>query len=35
MEHVSRFIHTMGPYAGDKELCLREFDKFIVDRAYT
>ena len=35
MEHVSRFIHTMGPYAGDKELCLREFAKSLVDRAYT
>ena len=35
MEHVSRFIHTMGPYAGDKELCLREFSKFLVDKAYT
>ena len=35
VEHVSRFIHTMGPYAGDKELCLREFAKSIVDRVYT
>ena len=35
MEHVSRFIHTMGLYAGDKELCLREFAKFVVDRTYT
>ena len=35
MEHVSRFIHTMGLYAGDKELCLREFAKSLVDRAYT
>ena len=25
----------MGPYAGDKELCLREFAKSLVDRAYT
>ena len=25
----------MGPYAGDKELCLREFTKSLVDRAYT
>jgi len=22
VEHVSRFIHTMGPYVGDKKLCL-------------
>jgi len=35
VEHVSRFVHTMGPYAGDKELCLREFAKSLVDRAYT
>ena len=35
VEHVNRFIHTMGPYAGDKELCLREFVKSLVDRAYT
>jgi len=32
---VSRFIHTIGPYAGDRELCLREFAKYIVDKAYT
>ena len=35
VEHVSRFIHTMGPYTGDRELCLREFAKSLVDRAYT
>ena len=35
VEHVSRFVHTMGPYAGDRELCLREFAKSLVDRAYT
>ena len=35
MEHVSRFVHTMGPYTGDRELCLREFAKSLVDRAYT
>ena len=35
VEHVSRFIHTIGPYAVDKELCLREFAKSLVDRAYT
>ena len=35
VEHMSRFIHTMGPYAGDRELRLREFAKFLVDRAYT
>lgn len=35
MEHVSKFIHSMGPYAGDKELCLREFAKSLVDITYT
>ena len=35
VEHVSRFVHTMGPYAGDRELCLREFTKSLIDRAYT
>ena len=34
VEHVSRFIHTMSPYAGDKELCLKESAKFPVDRTY-
>ena len=35
MEHVSRFIHNMGPYTGDRELCLREFAKSLVNKAYT
>ena len=35
VEHVSRFIHIMGPYARYKELCLKEFAKSLVDRAYT
>ena len=25
----------MGPYVGDKELCLREFAKSLVDKTYT
>ena len=25
----------MGPYTGDRELCLREFAKSLVERAYT
>ena len=33
--HVNKFVHTIGPYAGDKELCLREFAKYLVNRAYT
>ena len=35
MEHVSRFIHVISPYAGDRELFLREFAKSLMDRAYT
>ena len=35
MEHVSRFIHTIGPYTGDRELCLKEFAKSLVNKAYT
>ena len=34
MEHLSRFIHIIGPFAGDREMCLREFSKSLVDRAY-
>ena len=33
--HVNKFVHTIGPYAGDKELCSREFAKSLVNRAYT
>ena len=35
VEHVSRFIHTMGLYVGDRELCPKEFAKSLVDGAYT
>ena len=35
VEHVSRFVQTIGPYVGDRELCLRDFAKSLVDRAYT
>ena len=31
VEHVSRFIHIIGPYIGDKELYLREFAKSLVE----
>ena len=31
VEYVSRFIHIMGPYSRDKELCFREFAKSLVD----
>ena len=35
MEHVSKFMDSMGPFAGDWELCIREFSKSLTDRAYT
>ena len=35
VQHVSIFIHIMNPYAGDKELCLREFAKSLVNLLYT
>ena len=25
IEHINKFINTLGPYAADKDLCLREF----------
>ena len=28
-------MDSIGPFAGDRELCLREFSKFLIDRAYT
>ncbi|XP_023884543.1 uncharacterized protein LOC111996778 [Quercus suber] len=35
VEHVSKFIDTLGPYAADEDLCLREFSKSLCDQAYT
>ncbi|XP_075670331.1 uncharacterized protein LOC142640121 [Castanea sativa] len=35
VEHVSKFIDTLGLYAVDEDLCLREFSKSLCDRAYT
>ena len=35
VEHVSKFIDTLGPYAVDEDLCLREFSKLLCNRAYT
>ena len=32
---MSKFIDTLGPYAADKDLCLREFSKSLCDQAYT
>ena len=35
MEHFSKFMDSMRPFARDRELCLREFSKSLTDRAYT
>ena len=35
MEHVIKFMYSIGPFVGDGELCLREFSKSLTDRAYT
>ena len=35
MEHISKFMDSMGPFVGDGELCLREFSKSLTNRAYT
>uniref|UniRef100_A0A2N9FIW5 Reverse transcriptase domain-containing protein n=1 Tax=Fagus sylvatica TaxID=28930 RepID=A0A2N9FIW5_FAGSY len=32
--HISKFIDLMGAYAGNGDLCLREFSKSLDDRAY-
>ena len=35
VEHVSKFINTLGLYMADEDLCLREFSKSLYNRAYT
>ena len=35
IEHVNKFLDSMGPFAGNGDLCLREFSKSLADRAYT
>ena len=35
LEHVNKFIDTMGLYASDSELCLHEFSKSLFDKAYS
>ena len=35
VEHVNKYIDTLGPYAADQDLCLRGFSKSLCDRAYT
>lgn len=34
-EHVARFLDSIGKYAKDQKLYLREFSKSLTDRAYT
>ena len=34
-EHDSKFLDAMGPHVGNGNLCLREFSKSLIDRAYT
>ena len=35
VKHVSKFIDTLGLYATNEDLCLREFSKSLCARAYT
>uniref|UniRef100_A0A2N9FW67 Integrase catalytic domain-containing protein n=1 Tax=Fagus sylvatica TaxID=28930 RepID=A0A2N9FW67_FAGSY len=35
VEHISKFLDSMGPFAGNGGLYLREFSKSLIDRAYT
>ena len=35
VEHVSKFIDTLGAHATNEDLCLREFSKSLWDWAYT
>ena len=32
---MSKFINTLGPYAADEDLSLREFSKSLCDQGYT
>lgn len=32
---MSYVLNQMGPFAQDSDLCLREFSKYLTDRAYT
>ena len=35
IEHVNKFLDSMGPFAGNGDLCFREFSKSLIDRAQT
>ena len=34
IENVSKFVDTMGQFAGDEDLCVHEFSKSLCDHAY-
>lgn len=35
IEHMSKFIGSLGPYVANKDLCLLEFSKSLCGSAYT
>ena len=35
IKHVNKFLDSIGPFAGNGDLCLREFSKSLINRAYT
>ena len=35
LEHVNKFLNSIGPFAGNRDLCLREFSKSLTNHAYT
>ena len=35
VEHVNKFIDTLGPYAANENLCFQEFSKSLCDQTYT
>ena len=35
IEHVNKFLDSMGPFVGNGNLCLREFSKSLTNHAYT
>ena len=35
MEHISKFLDSVGPFAAHGDFCLQEFSKSLVDRVYT
>lgn len=34
-EHVVCFLNLIGPFTHDIDLCLKEFSKFLTNKAYT